>query len=163
LAAEIRDGFYLPLALFYLGLTRANRGRFSEALELAKRNNNAVALSRVPNGCGWVWREIGDLGKAIEFNDGSVEFSRRFKAAEAESNALINLVYDYLLAGEPAGALERVHSLYERERWNLWRFMKSGARLPKPSCGSRRASWIAPESTPARYWITPASTVCPNT
>ena len=72
LAAEIRDGFYLPLALFYLGLTRANRGRLSdamasldEALNLAKRNNNAVALSRVPNGCGWVWREIGDLGKAI--------------------------------------------------------------------------------------------------
>ncbi len=132
LAAEIRDGFYLPLALFYLGLTRANRGRLSEAmasldeaLELAKRNNNAVALSRVPNGCGWVWREIGNLSKAIEFNDGSVEFSRRFRAAEAESNALINLVYDYLLAGEPgkaAGALERVQPLYERERWNRWRF-----------------------------------------
>ena len=132
LAAEIRDGFYLPLALFYLGLTRANRGRLSEAMasleeamDLAKRNNNAVALSRVPNGCGWVWREIGNLGKAIEFNDGSVEFSRRFRAAEAESNALINLVYDYLLAGEPgkaAGALERVQPLYERERWNRWRF-----------------------------------------
>jgi tetratricopeptide (TPR) repeat protein len=132
LAAEIRDGFYLPLALFYLGLTRANRGRFSEAmasldeaLDLAKRNTNAVALSRVPNGCGWVWREIGNLGKAIEFNNGSVEFSRRIKAAEAESNALINLVYDYLLAGEPgkaAGALESVRPLYERERWNRWRF-----------------------------------------
>jgi len=132
LAAEIRDGFYLPLALFYLGLTRANRGRISaamdslnEALDLAKRNNNAVALSRVPNGFGWVWREIGNLRKAIEFNDGSVEFSRRFRAAEAESNALINLVYDYLLAGEPgkaAGALENVRPLYERERWNRWRF-----------------------------------------
>ena len=132
LAAEIRDGFYLPLALFYLGLTRANRGRLSEAmasleeaLDLAKRNNNAVALSRVPNGCGWVWREIGNLGQAIEFNGGSVEYSRRFRAAEAESNALINLVYDYLLAGEPekaAGALESVHPLYERERWNRWRF-----------------------------------------
>jgi len=132
LAAEIRDGFYLPLALFYLGLTRANRGRLSdamasldEALDLAKRNNNAVALSRVPNGCGWVWREIGNLGKAIQFNDGSAELSHRLRAAEAESNALINLVYDYLLAGEPgkaAGALERVRPLYERERWNKWRF-----------------------------------------
>ena len=132
LAAEIRDGFYLPLALFYLGLTRANRGRISEAmasleeaLDLAKRNNNAVALSRVPNGFGWVWREIGDLGKAIEFNNGSVEFSRRSRAAEAESNALINLVYDYLLAGQAgkaAGALESVQPLYERERWNRWRF-----------------------------------------
>jgi tetratricopeptide (TPR) repeat protein len=38
---------------------------------------------------------------------------------------LINLVYDYLLAGEPgkaASALERVQPLYERERWNRWRF-----------------------------------------
>jgi len=132
LAGEIRDGFYLPLALFYLGLTRANRGRLSaamasleEALDLAKRNNNAVALSRVPNGCGWLWREIGDLGKAIEFNDGSVEFSRRIRAAEAEANGSINLVYDYLLAEQPgkaAGALESVQPLYERERWNRWRF-----------------------------------------
>ena len=81
--------------------------------------------SRVTNGCGWVWREIGNLGKAIEFNDGSAEISHRLRAAEAESNALINLVYDYLLAGEPgkaAGALERVRPLYERERWNRWRF-----------------------------------------
>ena len=132
LAAEIRDGFYLPLALFYLAMTRANRGRLSEAMasldeamDLAKRNNNLVALSRVPNGCGWVWREIGNLGKAIEFNDGSAEISHRLRAAEAEANALINLVYDYLLAGEPgkaAGALQRVRPLYERELWNRWRF-----------------------------------------
>jgi tetratricopeptide (TPR) repeat protein len=132
LAAGIRDGFHLPLALFYLGLSRANRGRISEAmdalnqaLDFAKRNNHAVALSRVPNGFGWVWREIGDLRKAIEFNDGGVGFASHFRAAEAESNGLINLVYDYLLAGEPgkaAGALERVKPLYERERWNRWRF-----------------------------------------
>jgi serine/threonine protein kinase len=132
LAAEIRDGFFLPLALFYLGLTRANRGRISaamasleEALDLAKRNNNAVALSRVPNGCGWLWREIGNLDKAIEFNNGSVELSRRLRAAEAEANGSINLVYDYLLAGRPGKAaetLESVQPLYERERWNRWRF-----------------------------------------
>lgn len=131
-AAEVRDGFYLPLALLYLGLTRANRGRISEAmasmqeaLDLARRNNNGVALSRVPNGIGWVWREIGDLSKAIEFNNGCVETSRRTRAAEAESNGLINLVYDYLQAGEPAKAaeaLEGVQPLYERERWNRWRF-----------------------------------------
>ena len=65
----------MPLALFFLGLTRANRGHLSEAMvtldkamNLAKRNNNAVALSRTPNGIGWVWREIGDLGKAVAFN-----------------------------------------------------------------------------------------------
>jgi tetratricopeptide (TPR) repeat protein len=132
LAEQARDGFYLALALYYLGLTRANLGRIGEAmvtmheaLDLAKRNNNALALSRVPNGIGWVWREIGNLSKAIEFNEGCVEVTQRTKAAEAEANALINLVYDYLeadLVSEAAGALERIHPLYEREKWKRWRF-----------------------------------------
>ncbi len=132
LAAEARDGFHLPLALYYLGLTQANLGRISEAmasmqeaLDMAKRNNNALALSRIPNGIGWVWREVGDVGKAIEFNEGCVEFSRRIKGAEAEANGLINLVYDYLQAGQfrkCEEALEGILPLYERERWNRWRF-----------------------------------------
>jgi tetratricopeptide (TPR) repeat protein len=132
LASEARDGFHLPLALYFLGLTQANRGRISEAmgsmqeaLEMAKRNNNTLALSRIPNGIGWVSREMGDLGTAIEFNEGCVEFSRGTNAAEAQANALINLVYDYLLAGEPGRseqALERILPLSERERWSRWRF-----------------------------------------
>ena len=132
LAAEVRDGFYLPLSLLYLGLTRANRGRISEAMasmqeafDMAKRNNNGLALSRVPNGIGWVWREIGDLAKALEFDQECVETSRRTRAAEAEANGLINLVHDYIQAGESqkaAAALEGVQPLYERERWNRWRF-----------------------------------------
>ncbi len=134
LAAEARDGFHLPLALLYLGLTQANRGRLSEAmgsmqeaLDMAKRSNNALALSRTPNGIGWVSREMGDLGTAIEFNEGCVEVSRRTKYGEAEANALLNLVYDYILAGEPGKseqALERILPLYERERsmGSAWRF-----------------------------------------
>jgi tetratricopeptide (TPR) repeat protein len=134
LAAEARDGFHLPLALSYLGLTQANRGRLSEAmgsmheaLDSARRSNNALALSRIPNGIGWVSREMGDLGTAIEFNEGCVEVSRGTKYGEAEANALLNLVYDYLLAGEPGKseqALERILPLYERERAKgaAWRF-----------------------------------------
>ena len=37
----------------------------------------------------------------------------------------MNLVFDYLEAGQPAqaeGALERIDALYEREKWNRWRF-----------------------------------------
>jgi tetratricopeptide (TPR) repeat protein len=96
-----------------------------EALDMAKRNNNALALSRIPNGIGWVSREMGDLGAAIEFNEGCVEFSRRTKSAEAEANALLNLVYDYILAGEPKkceDSLERILPLYDVERWIRWRF-----------------------------------------
>jgi tetratricopeptide (TPR) repeat protein len=134
LAAEARDGFHLPLALSYLGLTLANRGRFSEAmgsmqqaLDSARRSDNALALSRIPNGIGWVSREMGDLRSAIEFNEGCVEVSRRTQYGEAEANALLNLVYDYLLAGEPGKsgqALERILPLYERERTmgSAWRF-----------------------------------------
>jgi len=54
-----------------------------------------------------------------------VEIAQRTKAQEGEANALINLVYDYLLAGFPqkaADALERIYPLYEREKWNRWRF-----------------------------------------
>ncbi len=130
--AEVRDGFYHPLALLYLGLTRANLGRISEAMDsmqeafdLAKRNEHGVVLARVPNAIGWVWREIGNLSKAIEFDQVSIEISRRTRAAEAEANGLINLVYDYLQADEPAQAaeaLEGVQPLYERERWARWRF-----------------------------------------
>jgi tetratricopeptide (TPR) repeat protein len=134
LAAEARDGFHLPLALFYLGLTLANRGRISEAMgsmqeamEMAKRSNNALALSRIPNGIGWVSREMGDLGTAIEFNERCVEISQRTEYGEAEANALLNLVYDYLLVGEPGKseqALERILPLYELERLkgSAWRF-----------------------------------------
>jgi predicted ATPase len=132
LAAEVRDGFHLPLSLYYLGLTRANRGRISEAmssmqaaLDFARRNNHGIALTRAPNGIAWLWREIGDLRKAIDFNQGNVEFARQVGGAEGESNALINLVYDYILAGEPGkaeNALEAVEPLYEREEWNRWRF-----------------------------------------
>ncbi len=134
LAAEARDGFHFPLALSYLGLTLANRGRLSEAmssmheaLDSARRSDNALALSRIPNGIGWVSREMGDLGTAIEFNEGCVEVSQRTKYGEAEANALLNLVYDYLLAGEPGKseqALERILPLYETERLkgSAWRF-----------------------------------------
>ena len=132
LAAEARDGFQLPLSLYFLGLTQANRGRISdamasmqEAMDMAKRNNSSLALSRIPNGIGWVLRELGDLGTAIEFNEECVEFSRRTNRVEAEANALINLVYDYLLAGEPRKseqALDRILPLSERESWSRWRF-----------------------------------------
>lgn len=132
LASESRDGFHLPISLYYCGLAIANRGRISEAmksmqegLDLAKRNNNPLALSRIPNGIGWVWRETGHVGKAIEFNEGCVEITQRTKHAEAEANALLNLVYDYLEARRPAqgaDALERIQPLFEREKWNRWRF-----------------------------------------
>jgi tetratricopeptide (TPR) repeat protein len=131
-AAEVRDGFNLPLAHFYLGLTLGNLGKISDAmaalqesLDFARRNDHGVALARAPNGIGWLWREIGDIGKAIEFDAGSVEVARSAGLAEAESNALANLVYDYIAAGElgkAAEALESAYAVSDRELYNHWRY-----------------------------------------
>jgi tetratricopeptide (TPR) repeat protein len=92
---------------------------------MARRNGNQVVLSRVPNCIGWVYRELEDLPKAIEYNEACVETARRMGIAEAEANALINLVYDYTRVGEPSRALktiENVNGLFDRDEWNRWRF-----------------------------------------
>ena len=132
LASESRNGFYLALSRTYLGFSLANQGRISEALScmnealaLGRRNENRIVLARAPNGIGWIHREIGILQTAIEHDEAGVETARSAGATEAEANALINLVYDYTLAGERAKAMatmQRVDSLYDRELWNRWRF-----------------------------------------
>jgi len=71
LASELRDGFTLLQGRFFLGLTLGNQGRMSEALEtlrealaMAQRNGDRIILARVPNGIGWIYRELGDLDQA---------------------------------------------------------------------------------------------------
>jgi tetratricopeptide (TPR) repeat protein len=132
LASEARDGLHLALSLFFLGITQANRGRLSEALatlhrgwDAAQRNNNRMLLARMPNALGWVYRELNDLPRAVEFNRRSVEFARQSKTAEAEANALINLVYAYIDANEmeQAGvALRESAPPFDDDPWHRWRF-----------------------------------------
>jgi tetratricopeptide (TPR) repeat protein len=116
----------------YLGFSRANLGRLSEALatlnealEMARRNGNQIVLARAPNAIGWIYREMGNLREAIGYNEACVETARQARAREAESNALINLIYDYMLTGQSARAVDAmrlVDSLFDRELWNRWRF-----------------------------------------
>jgi tetratricopeptide (TPR) repeat protein len=132
LATEARDGFHLANALFYLGLSLGNQGRVSEALatlhrahEMARRNGNQLTLSRVPNGIGWLYRELYDTRSGVEHDKRGVEVARINGRAEAEANSLINLVYDYLQAGESECALlslKDVEPLTDRDPWNRWRF-----------------------------------------
>ena len=132
LAIEARDGFHLANALFYLGLSLGNQGRVSEALgtlhrahEMARRNGNQLTLSRVPNGVGWLYRELYDTRTGLEHDSRGVQVARINGRAEAEANSLINLVYDYLQAGESESALvslKDVEPLTDRDPWNRWRF-----------------------------------------
>ena len=132
LASNARDGFHLPLSLFYLGIIQANLGRLSEALatltralEMARRNGNRVVLSRIPNAMGWIYRELRDIPKAIEYDRMSAETAQQMKLSEAEAHALINLGHDYALVGETGLAmtgLQDAERLLERDPWYRWRF-----------------------------------------
>jgi tetratricopeptide (TPR) repeat protein len=132
LASKARDGFHLPLSLFYLGIIQANLGRFSEALatlkeglEMASRNGNRIVLSRIPNAMGWIYRELRDVPKAIEYDRMSAEIAKQMKLAEAEAHALVNLAHDYALAGETGLAMAELRGaepLLEGDPWYRWRF-----------------------------------------
>jgi tetratricopeptide (TPR) repeat protein len=132
LASKVQDGFHLANSLFYLGLIRTNQGRLCEALatlnqalEMARRNGNKLTLSRVPNGLGFVYRQLNDLEHGIEYDRLGVELSREAGRAEAEANSLINLVHGYIHVGAydlALGALSDVEPLTEREEWIRWRF-----------------------------------------
>src|SRR5262249_21244086 len=75
LASNAREGLYLPLSHFYLGVAQTNLGKFDAALssmnqglEIARRNGNKMVLARMPNALGFVYRELGDLPKAVEYD-----------------------------------------------------------------------------------------------
>jgi tetratricopeptide (TPR) repeat protein len=132
LASELRHGLMLPLSHFYRGLTLANLGRMSEALsslheanEIAKRNNNLLVLSRVPNGIGWIYRELGDYQRAAAYDQAGVEASRKIGSTEAEANALINLAHLRTQAGDSDATrdiLRNLDAIQDRDPWNQWRF-----------------------------------------
>jgi DNA-binding winged helix-turn-helix (wHTH) protein/tetratricopeptide (TPR) repeat protein len=134
LASKARDGFHLPLSLFYLGIIQANLAQFSKALatltnglEMANRNGNRVVVSRIPNAIGWIYRELRDIPKAIEHDRLSAETAREMKLAEAEAHALMNLAHDYAMAGEmdlAAASLRDAEPLLESDPWYRWRFFE---------------------------------------
>jgi tRNA A-37 threonylcarbamoyl transferase component Bud32/tetratricopeptide (TPR) repeat protein len=69
LASRLRDGGMLRTALFFVGWTRANLGRMSEALatlerlrEMATRNSDGLFLARVPRRIAWIHHELQDFG-----------------------------------------------------------------------------------------------------
>jgi tetratricopeptide (TPR) repeat protein len=96
-----------------------------KSIDMARCNGNQIVLSRVPNGTGWIHREIGSLGEAIRYNEASVETARRAGCHEAESNALINLVHDFTLLGQPGkalDALQRAGSISGCGTYNRWRY-----------------------------------------
>jgi len=132
LALELRDGFVQLISLFFLGLSKANMGRMSEALAaltealaLAQRNGDHFFLPRLPNCIGWIYRELQDFDRAFKYDLQGVEIARADDVAEAEANSLINLGYNYTHTGEAEqarAAFRAVGACFARDDWNRWRY-----------------------------------------
>lgn len=132
LASELRDGFLLLTAMFFLGLSQGNQGKMSaalatlqDALEKARRNGDLFWHPRFPNCIGWIYRELHDFEAARRFNEEGVDVARLHKVLEAEANSLINRGIDCTHAGEREctdSAFKEVNEIFARDAWFRWRY-----------------------------------------
>lgn len=132
LASELRDGFLMLTAMFFLGLSQGNQGKMSaalatlqDAMQKARRNGDLFWHPRFPNCIGWIYRELHDFEAARKFDEEGVEVSRRHHVLEAEANSLINRGIDCIHAGEHAStdaAFTEVKDIFARDAWFRWRY-----------------------------------------
>jgi DNA-binding winged helix-turn-helix (wHTH) protein/tetratricopeptide (TPR) repeat protein len=132
LSAELRESFMLFFCLYFLGVTRGERGRISEALatfdeatEMGRRNGERYTVFKIPNSVGWLYRELEDHDYAMKQNRTGAEAAREGNILEAEINSVINLGYDYINKGEGEKAVSvfrEAESLLQRDDWFSWRF-----------------------------------------
>jgi serine/threonine protein kinase/tetratricopeptide (TPR) repeat protein len=132
LASELRDGFLLLTAWFFLGLAQGNQGRMSDALTTlndaivkARRNGDLFWGPRMPNCIGWIHRELQNFPAALKYDQEGCEVGREQHVLEAEANSLINLGIDYTHAsetGKTESAFHEVHDIFKRDAWFRWRY-----------------------------------------
>ncbi len=105
--------------LFFAGLARANLGDMVGALRVLERK---LALldryevrfyrARTNTTLSWVWRELGDLGRAEDLAHTAIEQSREVSSGslqtEQELHALLAAAECRLLAGDPATAATHI-------------------------------------------------------
>ncbi|HZB44667.1 MAG TPA: AAA family ATPase, partial [Pyrinomonadaceae bacterium] len=84
LAEGLHDAFLLLEGYFVLGMVRGNMGRMSEALSTfeeglatAERYGDQFWSTRIPNCIGWIYRELQDFEKAVEYDQQGLEVGRQ--------------------------------------------------------------------------------------
>jgi tetratricopeptide (TPR) repeat protein len=112
LSSELRNGFSVLMCLYFLSLTRGNRGHISHALsifadatEMARRNGDRNQWSKIPNSIAWLYRELGDMDRAMEQDRAGLEIARHDGVLEAQINSSINLGLDYSHSGDADRAI----------------------------------------------------------
>jgi class 3 adenylate cyclase/tetratricopeptide (TPR) repeat protein len=135
LARERNLLFVLLNGLFIQGIALTGTGRYDDALvvleeglALSERIGHEVIGHRLLNSLGWLYLEIGDTDRALDFSRRGADGARHRGDHETIANAEINLgdilvaKGDYVLAQE---VLDRTHRLVNDPRtseWNRWRY-----------------------------------------
>ncbi|HXY42272.1 MAG TPA: AAA family ATPase [Vicinamibacteria bacterium] len=129
-AAEVGDGFYALASRMFLGLSRANLGRVSEALDdlhdsigEARRNDDRYWLIRILSNLGWVYREMGALDRAREWDTQAVALARERPTWGMEAGALLNLCVDHVREGraeEASAIFAELEAKAARTTWMSW-------------------------------------------
>jgi tetratricopeptide (TPR) repeat protein len=128
---ERGDGFAALSARMFLGASRVNLGRMSEALSdlehalvFAHRNGDRFWQPRLVSQIGWVHRELGSVARARELDARALALARENPSPWApEVDALLNLCVDGVRAGDPEGAAAVLATLEDgtgRSAWLRW-------------------------------------------
>ena len=139
-AESTRTGAFRPLlrTLFFAGLARGNLGDFGGALRALERKRRLLEeydvhfyRARTDTLLSWVWREVGDLGRARDLAEQAVAEAREVKAGslqvEQELHGLLGAAECALLSGDEDSA----HALIEESGplLNTWLPFKWRAEL----------------------------------
>ncbi|MGH4025152.1 MAG: ATP-binding protein [Pseudonocardiaceae bacterium] len=121
------------------GMALASRGDYEPALDLlqktlkmCERVGDEQVRTRVVNTVGWVFGELEDHERALEWNRSGVEQAGSIPGlpdAEIEMNARLNLGDNFAALGRPDKAEEQFHTVEAvvrnpepAQRWLLWRY-----------------------------------------
>jgi ATP/maltotriose-dependent transcriptional regulator MalT len=120
-AESTRTGAFRPLlrTLFFAGLARGNLGDFGGALRALERKRRLLEeydvhfyRARTDTLLSWVWRELGDLGRARELAEQAVAEAREVKAGslqvEQELHGVLGVAECAALAGDTDMAMALV-------------------------------------------------------
>jgi tetratricopeptide (TPR) repeat protein len=120
-AREIHDGLSELIAGAFACLSQIGLGQYTEALATiddglvkARERNNSFIVGRLTNTLGWLYQELGDFRRAVEYNREAADIGRRVKNANVEVSSLINLGLDELALGDPRKALALLEETRER-------------------------------------------------
>ncbi|MGI5835288.1 MAG: ATP-binding protein, partial [Chloroflexota bacterium] len=119
--------FVLTMSYASLGHYQIALSHLLPSLNMSEAVGDRFWRARLLNTMGWVYRELFDVKRAVQYDEASLELARSGKPrlTEAEGNALANLATDYLLLGEFDKArayLDEGIGGFQNEQFMRWRY-----------------------------------------